>query len=96
MRQAGGVPRRMPEAVTHGIFDEYLRTGRVPVEGADPWPAEAALVGTYPSPEEWIMCAVGQDWVPMPTDVQDRLGGVRTYSEGASVLRRRWAGFEAP
>jgi hypothetical protein len=88
----------MPSDVAHAIFDAYMRDGRVPVERAGAWPDEVAEIGgTYDGdPEEWIMCAVCQDWVPMPADVQDRLGRVHTYSEGASVLRRRWAGFDVP
>jgi hypothetical protein len=88
----------MPRDVAHEIFDGYMRTGEVPLMPAEPWPDELALIGeTYEGDrEEWIMTAVCQDEDPMPSDVQDRLGGVVTYSEGASVLRRRWAGFRAP
>ena len=85
----------MPGDVAHAIFDAYVRSGRVSVERAAAWPAEVALVETYgDDPEKWIMCAVSQDWVPMPADVQDRLRGVVTYSEASSVLRRRWASFD--
>jgi hypothetical protein len=88
----------MPGDVAHEIFDTYIRTGAVPFAPADAWPDELALIGQAygDDPEEWIMTAVCQDWDPMPSDVQDRLGGVMTYSEGASVLRRRWDGFDAP
>jgi hypothetical protein len=88
----------MPRDVAHEIFDAYVRTGEVSLSPAEPWPDEAALLGeTYGNDlAEWIMTAVCQDWDPMPPDVQDRLGSVVTYSEGSSVLRRRWDGFEAP
>lgn len=88
----------MPGEVAQAIFDAYIRTGDVHVEEAEHWPDEVALIGdTYGGdPEEWIMSAVCQDWVEMPPDVQARLGGVVTYSEGSSVLRRREAGFDAP
>jgi hypothetical protein len=88
----------MPRGVAHEIFDAYIRTGVVLLAPAEQWPEELALIGeTYgDDPEDWIMTAVCQDWDPMPPDVQARLDGVATYSEGASVLRWRWAGFDAP
>jgi hypothetical protein len=84
----------IPEDIEHAIFDEYVRTGRVPVERLAPWPE--ALAAYDGDPVDRVEAAVGQDWVAMPKDVQDRLGGVVTYSEGASVLRRRRAGFDTP
>jgi hypothetical protein len=87
----------MPRDVAHEIFDAYIRTDDVPLAPAGPWPEELALIGSYgDDAEEWIMTAVGQDWDPMPSDVQARLDGVVTYSEGSSVLRWRWAGFDSP
>jgi hypothetical protein len=88
----------MPGEVAQSIFDAFVRTGRVPHERAQPWPDELALLGdTYGGDlEEWITTAVCQDWVPMPDDVQRRLGDAVTYSQGSSVLRRRGAGFDTP
>ncbi|CAN5409813.1 hypothetical protein BH18ACT1_BH18ACT1_09690 [soil metagenome] len=77
------------------MFDEYVRTGRVPVGRLAPWPDDLVSAEEL-SPEVWVATVVGQDWEPMPPDCQVRLGGMVSYSEGASVVRRRLAGFDAP
>jgi hypothetical protein len=78
----------MPRDVGHAIFEVYVRTGSVPVEEAEAWPDEVALVEELygPDPVGWILTAVCQDWDPMPSDVQSCLG-CETYSEGSMVLR---------